>query len=169
MTEASEEIQEHQDEEAFLNFSIVQRTLGKKNINRVARRILVVEDDQINILVLSNYLKSFEKISFQTAFNGKQAIELIKNQANLGNFFDLILMDCMMPIMDGFEATRIIRKMIDSGEIPNLIIIACTANASPKDQDICIKNGMIDSILKPVCKNDLRIKLKKYMGIDQGF
>ena len=67
--------------------------------------------------------------------------------------------------MDGFEATKIIISLIGSGKIPKLSVIACTANASPKDYEICFKTGMVDCPLKPFSKTELSLKIKKHLQI----
>ncbi len=72
-------------------------------------KILIVDDDQINIMVLTKYMESFNDCEFETAFQGKQAVDIVKNNAARGLFFDVILMDCNMPVMDGFQASRIIQ------------------------------------------------------------
>ena len=66
-----------------------------------------------------------------------------------------------MPVMDGFETTKILNQMISNNEIPKLNIIACTANASPIDYEICFKSGMCDYISKPFSKYEIRAKIKK--------
>lgn len=68
-------------------------------------RILIVDDDVMNILVLSNYLKYYG-YSFETAGNGQTALETIIRNKEYDNYFSLILMDCSMPIMDGFTASQ---------------------------------------------------------------
>jgi CheY-like chemotaxis protein len=128
-------------------------------------RILVVDDDQVNLLVATNYLRSFNKYCFDTANNGQEAIELIKMKSLSGLFYDIVLMDCNMPVMDGFEATNILTNMMEKGKIPKLLVIACTANASSKDFEKCYKSGMIDFIVKPFTKYELDLKLKKHLKI----
>ncbi len=108
------------------------------------RVILIVEDMETNRLMAQALIG---KMGYKTdyAVNGKQAVEKIQQ-----NFYDLILMDCQMPIMDGFEATRKIReyeKLSNKGHIP---IVAMTGNAFEKDQQKCFDAGMDDFIAKPV-------------------
>ena len=78
------------------------RSFQPKNTPKVTRikRIMVVDDDQINILVAKNYLKSFKDYNFDTANNGFDAIEKIKSSAPSGKYYDVILMDCNMPKLD---------------------------------------------------------------------
>ena len=76
--------------------------------------------------------------------------------------FDLILMDCQMPEMDGLEASRRIRK----GRYPGVTIVAVTANAMQEDRDLCMAAGMDDYIGKPIREKELRAILVKYLGGD---
>ena len=122
-------------------------------------RILVVDDDQINILVATQYLKSLDGYEFDVAFDGEQALEKIKHKAEEGYFYDLVLMDCNMPLMDGFKCSRILMSMVRDNLIPKLLIIAATANASPNDREDCFKAGMVDVITKPFHRNELKNKL----------
>jgi CheY-like chemotaxis protein len=155
---------EYEEEEMMEKFHLLGRVVKKRGrIQKDIARILIVDDDQINLLVATNYLKSLDTYAFETASDGRCAIELVKKQALSGVFYDLVLMDCNMPVMDGFEATKILISMIESGEIPRLSVIACTANASPKDHEVCFQSGMVDCILKPFSKNELNMKIKKHL------
>ncbi len=108
------------------------------------RVILIVEDMETNRLMAQALIG---KMGYKTdhAVNGKQAVEKVAQ-----NQYDLILMDCQMPIMDGFEATQKIReyeKQFNKGHIP---IVAMTGNAFEKDRQKCFEAGMDDFIAKPV-------------------
>jgi CheY-like chemotaxis protein len=166
--ENSVDIIEFNDGEMTENMQIIQRNCNhfhpkipaEVKLNRV-KRILVVDDDQINILVASNFLRSYSDYTFDTAINGLDAIDNIKNSALTGNYYDVILMDCNMPKLDGYETTKIIIDMISNKMIPKVSIIACTANASPLDYEVCFKSGMSDFISKPFSKADLREMIEK--------
>ena len=123
-----------------------------------------MDDDQINIYVAKSYLSSVEKFNLEIAFNGLQAVEIVKKKAQKQIFFDFILMDCNMPVMDGFEATTIILEMIDNGEVPPLVIIAITANASDIDHKKCFRVGMKEFLSKPYKKEQLMKILDSYKG-----
>lgn len=120
-----------------------------------ALEILLVEDNITNQRVASLML---ERLGFSadTVVNGQEAVDAVKKQ-----FYDVILMDCQMPVMDGFKATAEIRK-IQRGGRPSTII-AMTANASREDRQKCIDIGMDDYIAKPVKTETLQRVLNKYM------
>jgi CheY-like chemotaxis protein/CHASE3 domain sensor protein/putative methionine-R-sulfoxide reductase with GAF domain len=106
------------------------------------RKVLIVDDDMRNIYSLTNALEE-EGLSCMTADNGKAAVGLLKQHEDI----DIVLMDVMMPEMDGYEATREIRKMNNFGKLP---IIALTAKAMKGDREKCLEAGMSDYIAKPV-------------------
>jgi PAS domain S-box-containing protein len=105
----------------------------------IGKKILLAEDNEINRLVATEVLFNYGAIVTEVE-NGNLAVEAIKNEA-----FDLILMDLQMPIMDGIEATQIIRNEFNK-TIP---IIALTANAIKGESKVCIEAGMNDYISKP--------------------
>lgn len=111
------------------------------------RRILVVEDDVRNIFALSSLLEP-KGATIEIARNGREALEVLtRTSAPGGNPIDLVLMDVMMPEMDGLTATREIRKRSDWKKLP---IIALTAKAMKDDQEKCLAAGANDYIAKPL-------------------
>ncbi|MCK5058457.1 MAG: response regulator [Candidatus Aminicenantes bacterium] len=108
-------------------------------------RILLVEDNEINRQVAVEILGN-EGIQVTTAANGLEAVQEIK-QAVLRKGFDIVLMDLQMPVMDGYEATKEIRKIRSFEKLP---IIAMTAHAVKEVRDKCLNSGMNDYITKPV-------------------
>ncbi|GGA85286.1 response regulator [Puia dinghuensis] len=106
------------------------------------RKVLIVDDDMRNIYSLTNALEE-EGLRCITAENGKTAIGLLKEHPDT----DIVLMDVMMPEMDGYEATSEIRKMKKFGKLP---IIALTAKAMKGDREKCLEAGMSDYVAKPV-------------------
>lgn len=106
------------------------------------KKILLVDDDIRNIYSLTNALEE-EGLKFLIANNGMEAISMLKNNPTI----DLVLMDVMMPQMDGYEATTEIRKMDEYKKLP---IIAMTAKAMKGDKEKCLAVGMSDYISKPV-------------------
>ncbi len=120
--------------------------------------ILIVEDNEINKTVLNKILNRFGYLNVKTASNGKEAVDLVYEHD-----FSVILMDCQMPIMDGFEATQVIRSM--SEQKSNTPIIAVTANVMDEYKKKCELVGMNDFIGKPVDIKELRAKLEKWLSI----
>ncbi len=117
--------------------------------------ILLVEDNQINRTVASVIIKKFGCM-VDTANNGEEAMT-----AFLKNDYDIILMDCEMPIMDGFTATKNIREL--GNEKSNIPIIAITAYAMEGDREKCIDAGMDDHITKPITANVLTGLLERWL------
>jgi two-component system, sensor histidine kinase len=119
-------------------------------------RILLVEDNSINEKVALFMLKSLGYAA-DIARNGKEALAAIASER-----YDLVLMDCLMPEMDGFEATRRIRAQ--AGYASQVPIIAMTANAFTQDRDACLASGMTDYLSKPVREIELRCKLDFWLS-----
>ena len=104
--------------------------------------VLIVEDNDVNLLLLKALLKKL-KITSVAAENGQEALEALE-----AGEFKFILMDCQMPVMDGYEATRQIRK--SRAAWSTIPIIAMTANAMVGDEEKCFEAGMTDYLSKPV-------------------
>ena len=121
----------------------------------LGKRILVVEDVELNREIAETIL-SDAGIQVVTAENGKQAVDYMKQVEH--GFIDLILMDVMMPVMDGYEATRQIRKY--NKEVP---IIAMTANAFEEDVKEALAAGMNDHLAKPIRIEILHKVMSKYL------
>lgn len=120
-------------------------------------KILVVEDDLTNRIALEYFLQHLN-ISFQSASNGLDAIKRLKH-TDAEAQYDLILMDCQMPEMDGFGATQYIRQQPAMACYRQTPIIALTANALEGDREKCLQAGMTDYMTKPVELNVLIEKL----------
>ncbi|HYF68847.1 MAG TPA: ATP-binding protein [Ohtaekwangia sp.] len=129
-------------------------------IDTAQLHVLLVEDNDINRLYAKSILKNWQ-CYIDVAENGLVAIEKIKN-----NFYDVVLMDVQMPVMDGYEATKAIRSMHQSAKVP---IIALTANATPGDVEKCLLAGMNDYLPKPFTPEDLYGKLFKDLKIRPAF
>jgi len=120
--------------------------------------VLIVEDNAVNQLVTEELVHSlgFEVV---VADNGVTALEAL----TVGGI-DLVLMDCQMPVMDGFQATRELRKREAASGALRLPIIALTANAVKGDRELCLAAGMDDYLSKPVDPHLLEIILLEYLG-----
>lgn len=117
-------------------------------------KILLVEDNVQNQEIATEFLQK-ANINIKIANNGKEAIEILENEE-----FDGVLMDCQMPILDGYEATRLIRKIEKLKDLP---IIAMTANTMQGDKEKCINSGMNDYITKPLDFNKFYETLVKWI------
>jgi len=113
--------------------------------------ILLVEDNDLNQRLMKISLTRYH-YNVTVAVNGLEGVQMFKNQK-----FDLILMDIMMPVMDGFEATREIRKLENEDtSLGHTPIIAFTANTINNDREKCVNGGMDDIIEKPFDINKFR-------------
>ncbi len=130
------------------------------NKNRQAPHILLVEDNFINQQVVIEMLKKLQ-CSVQVAENGQEAIHTLEESEVK---FDAILMDCQMPIMDGYEASRTIRKSQHINYTSTLPIIALTANAMKGDKEACLAAGMNAYLTKPIVLAELRAELIKWLA-----
>jgi PAS domain S-box-containing protein len=117
-------------------------------------KILIAEDNPTNQKVALHQLRSFG-YNADVASNGREALDLLKRID-----YNIILMDCQMPEMDGYEATAAIRQL-DSDKC-NIAIVAMTANAMKEDRDRCIACGMDDYLSKPIRKETLAQKLAEW-------
>ena len=117
--------------------------------------VLVVEDNPVNQKVVCHMLR---KMGFgvELAEDGQQGVDRLRNGS-----FDLVLMDCQMPVMDGYEATRTIRSLNDGrARVP---VVALTANAMEGDREKCLAAGMDDYLSKPAKAEHLRTMLQKWI------
>ncbi|KWN64372.1 response regulator [Burkholderia ubonensis] len=115
-------------------------------------RVLLVEDNAVNQQITLAMLED-TGYAVAVAENGRQALERLANER-----FDVVLMDCQMPLMDGFEATELLRRREAETGAPRLPVIALTANAISGDRERCIAAGMDDYLSKPF-RRDVLLKL----------
>jgi CheY-like chemotaxis protein len=120
--------------------------------------ILLVEDNPVNQLVAKGMLSKLG-CDVIVASHGVEALDWLERSR-----FDLVLMDCNMPVMDGYEASRQIRR---SGRWPELPIIALTANAMPEERERCRAAGMSDYLAKPFRKGELVNMLDQWIPVSQ--
>jgi two-component system chemotaxis sensor kinase CheA len=139
--------------EFLMNYELDHQLLTRENMvpegtaELEGKKVLLVDDDMRNLYSISNLLESFG-IQVVHAVHGIQAIEMLMNEPTV----DLVVMDVMMPEMDGYEAIYHIRKLTQFADIP---IIALTAKAMREDKEKCISAGASDYLTKPVQADQL--------------
>jgi CheY-like chemotaxis protein len=117
--------------------------------------VLIVDDDERNRFALSSYLDTLDMKVF-TANDGQAAINILKS----GKTIDLILLDIMMPVIDGYEMLRVLKQDISLRDIP---VIAVTAKAMKGDDAKCMEAGASDYIPKPIDLKNFLSKLTKWL------
>ena len=129
-------------------------TKGKDLIK--GKKILIVDDDMRNIFALSSALQNYDML-VEIANDGEEAIKKLEDIPDI----DMVLMDIMMPVMDGYDATRYIRKQNKWAKLP---VIALTAKAMMDDREKCIAAGANDYITKPVDMDRLIALMQLWLG-----
>src|SRR6185369_7650162 len=119
------------------------------------KKVLLVDDDIRNIFAMTSVLERF-KMRVVSAENGKDAIQILMEQRDV----DIVLMDIMLPMMDGYTTIRAIREISEFGDLP---IIAVTAKAMKGDREKCIAAGASDYLCKPVEAEQLRSTLRLWL------
>jgi signal transduction histidine kinase/DNA-binding response OmpR family regulator len=121
-------------------------------------RILLAEDNIVNQKIALHTLHKKLGYHADVVSNGKEALETLRESD-----YDLVLMDCQMPEMDGYEATRIIRDESSSVRNHSIPVIAMTANAMKGDREKCIESGMDDYVTKPIDVNKLSESIRRHL------
>jgi len=116
--------------------------------------ILIVDDNPLN-LIIAEFLVSSHGYKVKTALSGQAAIDLALAADYSNQPIQLILMDLQMPGMDGYEATRHLKKLMEEQKIPEIPIVAFTANTSEADKEACLQAGMVAHLGKPLNEPDL--------------
>lgn len=127
-------------------------------------RVLIAEDNAVNQMVIGGMLKRMG-LEYRFANDGKTAVDIFSQNPNQ---FDCILMDCEMPIMDGFTAAKTIREFAEQQKLPRTPIIALTAHALAEHRDRCFAAGMDDHLTKPIQIDILKATLMRYLNSTQG-
>lgn len=125
------------------------------------KHVLLVEDNESNQNLALLQLRKLGVVNVTSAMNGAEAVALLSGAVRTGMPYDIVLMDCQMPELDGFEATWRIRAM-DREEERRVPIVAMTASATPGDREACLAAGMDDFLAKPVQINALRRVLERW-------
>jgi CheY-like chemotaxis protein len=124
---------------------------------RTRPRVLIVEDNSLNAMVAKRILEKLD-CAVEIAENGRIALDCVHRTR-----YDLILMDCQMPEVDGFEATQLIRSH-ESGLAYRTPIVALSANVLPQDRERCLDAGMDGHLCKPTSVQDLAQALQRWCG-----
>ena len=123
--------------------------------------VLVVDDNRVNQIVAKGMLEKL-KARVEFADNGAVALGMLRDRE-----YDLVLMDCIMPVMDGFDAVRNIRNTETIVRNPKIPVIAMTANQQQEDKEQCLAAGMNDYLLKPLELEQLSSVLSRYVSADK--
>ena len=126
-------------------------------------KILLVEDNDINQLIVKGMLEAVG-LGCDSVMNGQEALDYL-NKRSAENPVDLVLMDCQMPILDGYQATEKIRAGEGGGWAKNLTIVALTAHALSGDKEKCLACGMNDFLTKPLNEVEFRSMLSRYSNV----
>jgi two-component system, sensor histidine kinase and response regulator len=135
---------------------LVELMARSESANAKVFRILLVEDNLVNQKVILRQLQLLG-YSADRAMNGLEALEAVSKSD-----YDVVLMDCQMPEMDGYEATREIRRR--ESDCKRTTIIAMTDNTAESSRELCIQSGMDDYINKPARQEDLKSMLERWIG-----
>ena len=143
-----------------------QDLITRHTVAETARRrlrVLVAEDNSTNRIIAVKMLEKLGHMAESVA-NGEEVVDSLNRIP-----YDLVLMDCQMPVMDGFRATRIIRGPGSSALNPRVPIIALTAHAMKGDRDLCMEAGMNDYVSKPTNVHDLAAAIERCLADMPGF
>ena len=133
---------------------------GSDMTQQATPRLLLVEDNPVNLMVAQRLLQVIG-MDCETAGNGQVALEKLQ-----ATNYDMVLMDCQMPVLDGYAATRRWRKYEQASGAPQrLPIIAMTANAMAGDRQKCLDAGMDDYLAKPVTRGELERCINRWRGV----
>jgi CheY-like chemotaxis protein len=136
----------------------VRRTRFRYKAMADAPRVLLVEDETVNQMVIAKLLEVIGAIA-DVASNGAEAL-----RAATGNTYDLVLMDCQMPVLDGFATTRAIRGLDGTPTRSDVPIVALTASNLAADVTRCLESGMDGHLAKPVLRADLERTVARYVN-----
>ena len=127
---------------------------------RIEARVLLAEDNGVNQVVARNMLKAMG-CTFDIVANGSEALQALDKEA-----YDIVLMDCQMPVMDGYAATRALREREAASGAKRMPVVALTANALVGDADTCLASGMDDHLAKPYTRRQLQNILTRWLPED---
>jgi len=129
-------------------------------LRRLRGRVLVAEDNESNLLVVRTHLERFG-LEVDVVGDGEQALQRLAEES-----FDLVLMDCQMPVLDGFVATQTLRQR-EVGTMRHVPVIALTANAMHGDRERCLAAGMDDYLAKPFTGEEMFTVLVRWLPLER--
>ena len=129
--------------------------------NDTSLHVLVAEDNPVNQKVVCKMLDKMN-IKYVVANTGREALNQIKETQKKNKHFSMIFMDCQMPEMDGYEASRELNSLFESGIYEKTPIIAMTAHALPGDREKCLNAGMDDYISKPIRMTEIERVIEEW-------
>jgi two-component system sensor histidine kinase/response regulator len=129
----------------------------ERSAERPRRKVLVAEDQPVNWMLVERLLAN-RGHSVRNAINGQQALEMLEDEC-----YDLVLMDCQMPVLDGFAATRELRLREATTHAGHTPVIAMTANAMEGDRERCLAAGMDDYLAKPITSRAIDEVLARWL------
>ena len=144
----------------WLEEDVIEDTQVERPVWLGQKRILVVEDNELNMEITRTLLEE-QGLLIEEAYNGEEAVH--KMESSEPGYYDMILMDIMMPVMDGLEATKEIRRL-DREDCKTIPIVAMSANAFDEDVQRSLASGMDGHLSKPVNIRELFEVMKKYLG-----
>ena len=160
------EISPYSKVQKFLStdFEVYTQTSTTANLGCKCPPVLIVDDDPFNLTALEQILAKLQ-VRCHWAFNGREALEKIQTRqveacSSSCQQYKIVFLDCSMPILDGFETSKLLRQMIKKGEISDMKIIACTAFVQQSDEDKAKAAGMDAFCTKPIKLEAIREKLK---------
>ncbi|WP_434637580.1 response regulator [Sulfurimonas sp. NW7] len=141
------------DEETLQEDNIYGECQQEGVCDKLSLHVLVAEDYEINRMLIESIFRKYTNITLEFAHNGKEAVDKVAQ-----NEYDLVFMDINMPVMNGLEATKLIRKELQS----DVAIVALTANAIKGDREKFLACGMNEYLSKPIDSEELETILSKY-------
>jgi len=130
-----------------------------------ASYVLVVDDNPLNIMI-AEHLIGLKGCGVKTSLSGNEAIDLLLNNDHFKEPIKLILMDIQMPVMDGYQTTRLLNKLMEDGRMPRIPIAALTANDTENDKEACREAGMRGHLSKPLKAPELSKVLQQYCMLE---
>ncbi len=150
----------------FISVSSSSVSVKTQVLTRKVCRVLLVEDNPINQEVAQGLLQDMG-LTVALANNGNEAIRALATSPSDVPPFQAVLMDCQMPVMDGYEATRQIRSGASGEHYQKIPIIAMTANAMTGDKEKCLRSGMNDYVSKPIDPETLEKALRAHLDLSE--